>query len=212
VTSSTTLPVANVTAEQVAGWLDAGATVILPTETVYGLAVKAGVSASAERVFELKGRPSSFNLPVVIGDVAQLDSLGLDFNGTARALARRFWPGPLTIVMGFAADRPRPPWLDGRDEVAIRFPEPKLLRDVASAAGPLLMTSANRHGAGATNVASEAAESLNGQADYVVDGGTLSPVPSTIVNVRVSPAHVERMGAVTAEHLAEFIAQKKVVV
>jgi L-threonylcarbamoyladenylate synthase len=210
--TTTTVPVAHVTAEQVAGWLDAGATVILPTETVYGLAVKAGLDDSAQRVFELKGRPASFNLPVVIGDVAQLDALGLDFNETARALARRFWPGPLTIVMGFAVDQPRPSWLDGRGEVAIRFPEPQLLRDVASTAGPLLMTSANRHGAGATNVAREAAESLDGHADYVVDGGTLSPVPSTIVNVRVSPARVERMGAVTAEDLAEFITQKKVVV
>jgi L-threonylcarbamoyladenylate synthase len=212
VTSSSTWPIAGVTAAQIAGWLRSSATVILPTETVYGLAVQAGDPAAAGRVFELKGRPAEFNLPVVIGNVAQLDALGLDFNETARALAAQFWPGPLTIVMGFAADRARPSWLAGREEVAIRFPEPKLLRDIAIAAGPLLMTSSNRHGAGATHIAREAADNLNGYADYVVDGGTLSPIPSTIINARVSPARIERVGAVTAADLAEFIERKQIVV
>jgi L-threonylcarbamoyladenylate synthase len=200
-----------VTPREIADRLLSGAAIILPTETVYGLAVRAGDAASAQRVFNLKGRPSLLNLPIVIGDVAQLDALGLDFNETARALAAKFWPGPLTIVMGFDPNRPRPSWLEGRAEVAIRFPEPRLLRDVALAAGPFLMTSANRHGTGAKHVAREAAESLNGHADVVVDGGTLSPIPSTIINARTMPARVERWGAVTESDLADFFERGQIV-
>jgi len=192
-------------AELIAAWLAEGAVVIVPTETVYGLAIKPGVASSAQRVYDLKARPRDFNLPVVIGAVEQLASLGVDFNDVARRLAGRFWPGPLTLAMGYRPDTPRPSWLAGRIEVAVRFPDMKLLRDVAVAGGPFLLTSANAHGTGAKNVAREAVDSLHGDVDYVIDGGTLSPTPSTIVNVRLSPAVIERMGAVTEADLEEFI-------
>lgn len=201
-----------VDARQIAGWLDAGATVILPTETVYGLAVKAGHTAAAQRVFELKGRPADVSLPVMVGAMAQASGLGVHFNDTARVLAERFWPGPLTIVFGFRDAGARPSWLADRTEVAVRFPALELLRNVALAAGPILVTSANAHGAGAKMVAREAADSLRGDADFVVDGGTLTPTPSTIINTRRSPAVVERMGAVTAADLREFIEDGRVIV
>ena len=198
-----TVAASEASADAIARWLAAGKTVILPTETVYGLAIHPG--SSTQRVYELKGRPSELNLPVVIGDVDQLAHLGVDFNAAAQALARTFWPGPLTLVMGFRSDQSRPLWLEGRDEVAIRFPDFALLRRVAAAGGPFLLTSANAHGTGAKNVAAEAAESLLGDVDYIVDGGTLSPTPSTIINVRVAPARIERMGAVSKDDLEEFI-------
>lgn len=202
---SVTVSVDQVSAGEVAGWLADGAVVIVPTETVYGLAIRPGNGASAQRVFELKARPHDFNLPVVIGAVEQLETLGVDFNDLSRRLARQFWPGPLTLVMGFREEMERPPWLAGRVEVAIRFPDFPLLREVAVEGGPILLTSANAHGTGAKRVAREAVESLRGPVDYVVDGGTLSPTPSTIINVRLSPAVIERVGAVTAADLQEFI-------
>jgi L-threonylcarbamoyladenylate synthase len=202
-----TIAATDVEGAEIAEWLAGGSVVILPTETVYGLAIKPGDVAAAQRVFELKARPRDFNLPVVIGRTDQLADLGVDFNETARALAERFWPGPLTLAMGFRADAERPEWLAGRIEVAIRFPDMKLLRDVAIAGGPILLTSANAHGTGAKQVASEAVDSLHGAVDYVVDGGTLSPTPSTIVNVRLAPAVIERVGALTTDDLKEFIEQ-----
>ena len=185
--------------------------VIVPTETVYGLAIKPGDAAVAQRLYELKARPRDFNLPVVIGATDQLAPLGVDFNGVAAKLAERFWPGPLTIVMGFRGDAPRASWLTGRIEVAIRFPDLRLLRDVALAGGPFLLTSANAHGTGAKRVASEAVESLRGDVDYVVDGGVLTPTPSTIINVRLAPAVIERLGAVTESDLRDFLARGEVV-
>ncbi|HYI12986.1 MAG TPA: L-threonylcarbamoyladenylate synthase [Thermoanaerobaculia bacterium] len=209
--SAVTVAAETVTAVEVAGWLRRGAVAIVPTETVYGLAIQPGNPDSAQRVFELKARPRDFNLPVVIGALEQLAQLGVDYNATARHLARRFWPGPLTLVMGFRQDVERPSWLTGRIEVAIRFPDMQLLRDVALSAGPILLTSANAHGTGAKMVAREAVESLRGAVDYVIDGGVLTPTPSTIVNVRLSPAVIERTGAVTEADLEEFIASGDVV-
>jgi L-threonylcarbamoyladenylate synthase len=205
VTSCITISVDEVRAEQIAGWLAAGAVVILPTETVYGLAIQAGNASSTQRIFGLKARPHDFNLPVVIGAIEQLATLGVDYNDTARRLAERFWPGPLTLVTGFRPNAARPEWLSGRIEVALRFPDMKLLRDVALKAGPILLTSANAHGSGPKRIAREAVESLRGDVDYVIDGGTLSSTPSTIVNVRHTPAIIERTGALSEHDLQEFI-------
>lgn len=196
---------ADAKADDVAEWLARGAVVIVPTETVYGLAIKPGIAASAQRVYELKARPRDFNLPVVIGAVEQLEQLGVDFNDVAQRLAKKFWPGPLTLAMGYRDDALRPAWLAGRIEVAVRFPDFPLLREVARIGGPFLLTSANAHGTGAKNVAKEAVDSLHGEVDYVIDGGTLSPTPSTIVNVRLVPPVIERVGALSEAELADYV-------
>ena len=190
---------------EIAAILARGGTVVLPTETVYGLAVAADDPAGVQRVFTLKGRPPRMNLPIVVGSVDQIERLGFEITPVARRLADRFWPGPLTIVMGFRPDGPRPAWLDGREEAAIRFPDPSLLREIALEGGPFLMTSANKHGDGPHRIARSAARSLSGPVDLVVDAGELSPVPSTIVNVRQSPPLVERSGAISVAELDEVL-------
>lgn len=195
----------DVPAAEIARWLMAGAVIIVPTETVYGLAIMPGNAASARRLFELKARPAELNLPVVIGAIDQLAGLGVDFDDRAKRLADQFWPGPLTLVLGFRQDQARPEWLAGREEVAIRFPAMRLLREVALAAGPLLLTSANAHGTGPKQIASEAADSLQGAVDYIVDGGLLSQTPSTIVNLRHTQARIERVGAVSVAELEKFL-------
>ncbi|MCP4657424.1 MAG: threonylcarbamoyl-AMP synthase [bacterium] len=207
-----TVRASEVSGREIASWLAAGAVVVLPTETVYGLAVQPGMPSGLQRVFELKGRPKELNLPVMIGATHQLNRLGVDYSQTARRLAGKFWPGPLTIVMGFAPDSSRPAWLAGRVEVAIRLPGLKLLREVAETAGAILVTSANGHGAGPKRVASEAVDSLHGAVDVIVDGGTLSPLPSTIINTRVSPPRIERLGVIAAAEIAELIGETSLAV
>ncbi|HEX2254160.1 MAG TPA: L-threonylcarbamoyladenylate synthase [Thermoanaerobaculia bacterium] len=199
------MPVTTVSAEEVAGWLRAGKVVVVPTETVYGLAVRAGDPEGLRRVFALKDRPAEVNLPVLIGHPDQLAGLGVDFDPVARALAERFWPGPLTLVMGFEAAAERPAWLAGRVEVAVRLPDLELLRRVAELAGPLLLTSANRHGTGPKTSVAEAVASLAGEVDAAVDAGVLSSVPSTIVNTRRVPPVVERVGSLASEEVRRAI-------
>ncbi len=197
-------PLDSVTPAEVADWLSKGATVVIPTETVYGLAVKPDRPESVERVYALKGRPSDFNLPVVIGTFTQLQELGVDVNPSARMFSEAFWPGPLTLVIGFGAGK-RPHWLDGRIEVAIRMPALPILLDTAVLGGPYLLTSANAHGTGAKRLAHEAAASLHDFADYVVDGGQTASTPSTIINTRYSPARVERVGEIGVSALRPFL-------
>lgn len=201
------VPASRISSQEIADKLAAGAVIVLPTETVYGLAVRPDRPAAIERVFELKGRPQTMNLPVIIGAVGQLETLGVDYDPAARRLTHRFWPGPLTIVMGFDPRSPRPAWLEGRAEVAIRLPGHELLRQVALAAGPILVTSANSHGAGPQREAAEAVRSLLGSADLVVDGGTLTPTPSTIVNTRLSPPKIERLGAISATEISDALGE-----
>ncbi len=192
--------------------LAAGEVAVLPTETVYGLGIVPGQVKPLTRVFELKGRPPDLNLPVLISGLSQLEELGVDFNSTARQLAQRFWPGPLTIVMGFTESKRRPDWLKDRIEVAIRFPAFEFLVRIANTTGPLLLTSANAHGEGAKDTVHDALHSLLGEPDFAVDAGTLARIPSTIINTRRAPAVLERTGAITATDLDSFIRAKTLTV
>ena len=193
------------TPNEIARRLEAGHTGVLPTETVYGIAALPTRPDAVQQVYALKGRPAGMNLPAIVGSTRQLAELGVEVDPVAQRLIDAFWPGPLTLIFGFPEDGPRAPWLAGREEVAIRLPGHALLRQVAAAAGPFLLTSANRHGVPTALIADEASRSMNGQADFVVDGGELTPVPSTIVNTRVQPYRIERPGAIDADAIRRAV-------
>ncbi|MDA8039511.1 MAG: L-threonylcarbamoyladenylate synthase [Actinomycetota bacterium] len=189
-----------------AGCLERGGIALVPTDTVYGLAVRPGDPAALERVFRAKARPLERDLPVLAANLEQVESLGVDFNETARRLAGRFWPGALTIAFGFAAGpavkrADRPGWLAERLEVAVRLPDLAFLRSLISRTGVLLVTSANTHGEPTPASARGAAAALLEPVDVVVDGGLLSAQPSTLVNVRTDPPAIERLGALSLDAL-----------
>lgn len=186
--------------------LESGGVALVPTDTVYGLAVRPGDPVALERVFRAKARPLEHNLPVLAASLEQVERLGVDFNETARRLARRFWPGALTIAFGFAAGSgeeraARPGWLTGRLEVAVRIPDLAFLGSLILRTGVLLVTSANAHGAPTPTSATEAAASLLEPVDVVVEGGLLSAQPSTLVNVHSDPPTIERLGRLSLEAL-----------
>lgn len=162
--------------------LRAGGAVVLPTDTVYGLAALPG---HEDRLYALKDRPEQVPIAVLVADAEQAATLGR-FGPLARRLAERFWPGPLTLVV----ER-----LDGAGTVGIRCPDHNLLRAVALEVGPVPTTSANRHGVATPATAAEAAASLAGTPDLVVDGGPCEGVASTVVDVTGSELRVLREGA-----------------
>ena len=141
------------------------------------------------------------HLPVLAASVTQVHALGVRFTHGADALARTWWPGPLTMAFGFDPAEVRPAWLEGRDEVAVRIPDHEFLRAVLDDTGVLLVTSANTHGAPTPLTAEDATGSLPGVIDLVVDGGRLSDVPSTLVNVRR-----EHGGGAPGRHSPEQVA------
>jgi L-threonylcarbamoyladenylate synthase len=186
--------------------LSAGGVVVLPTDTVYGLAARPTDPAAIETVFRAKDRPEGMHLPVLAASVAQVRTLGVAFSPAAVALARAFWPGPLTLAFGFDDGTPRPTWLAGRDEVAVRIPGHEFLRSLLQRTGMLLVTSANPHGTPTPLTAADVAGSLGPDVGLVVDGGTLTSVPSTLVNVRGDDPVVEREGAIAVSDVTAAVA------
>ena len=183
--------------ERVADVLRSGGVAVIPTDTVYGLAAAADRAEAVHRLFELKGRDSSVPVAVLCADAAQ----GLALAGpsaSARRLADRHWPGPLTIV---APRRPDLGWALGEpaQTIGLRCPDHDLVRAVAARIGPLATTSANRHGVPTPATAGEAATTLTGPVDLVVDGGALEGTPSTVVDCTGDDPRILRQGPIVIE-------------
>jgi L-threonylcarbamoyladenylate synthase len=183
-----------------------GGVIVVPTDTVYGLAARPDDGTAVAAVYRAKGRPEGMHLPVLAASLDQVRALGVEFGGAAERLAALWWPGPLTLAFGFAGGPERPAWLNGRDEVAVRVPDHDFLRAVLTWTGVLVVTSANLHGEPTPRTASDAAAVLGTSVDLIVDGGRLAEVPSTLVNVRGAAAVVEREGAISRGEVATALA------
>lgn len=175
--------------------LRGGGVVVLPTETVYGLAGLAADATATATLFERKGRGADVPVAVLCADAAQALSLADHPSEQARALAAEHWPGPLTMVL---RRRPDLGWALGEPDatIGVRCPDHELVRAVAARVGPLATTSANRHGHPTPPSAIEAAEQLLGPVALVVDGGPRSGTPSTVVDLTGELAVVLRQGGV----------------
>ncbi len=188
-----------------AACLDGGGTLLLPTDTVLGLAARADRPAAVARIFALKDRPAEKNLPVMVADAAQLTAIGALVDDTvARLIASPFCPGPLTIALALDPAR-APDWLAGRDELAFRIPDDALLLALIARTGPLTVTSANRSGQPTPAGTEGALAQLTGAPDMVIAGRARGTTPSTLVNCRHSPARIERQGALSPADLAPYM-------
>ncbi len=182
-----------------------GRLVVMPTDTVYGLAADAFEPDAVARLLEAKGRGREMPPPVLISAVATVDALAIGLPEYARALIEEFWPGPLTIV---ARQQSSLKWDLGetRGTVAVRMPDHELALDILERTGPLAVSSANTTGRPPATTAEEALEMLGESVGVVVDGGpTPGVVPSTIVAVTGTRPKVLREGALTRERLDEVL-------
>jgi L-threonylcarbamoyladenylate synthase len=193
-------------ARAAAAVLRAGGLVVVPTDTVYGLAARPDDADAVQTVFRAKDRPEGMHLPVLAASVAQVRDLGVAFTPAADVLAERWWPGPLTLALGFSPGPGRPSWLEGREEVAVRVPDHDFLRSLLAQSGVLVVTSANRHGAPTPSAADDVVAGLGDTVDLVIDGGRLTDLPSTLINVRCPEPVVEREGAISRAAVAAALA------
>ena len=191
--------------DEIVECLGRGGVVLLPTDTVYGLAVSPNFDESIDRLFALKRRPRNVNLPIMVSSDAVLAPLGFDISVSARrVLQSPLIPGSLTLALGFRSDY-RTPWLEGRDEAAVRIPNDERLLAVLRKAGPLLVTSANAHSAGTPDNVPEILSQLDGAPDLSIDGGILRTTASTLVNCRVDPPVIERVGVVPEAEIKKYL-------
>jgi len=192
--------------EEAAQLLEAGEVVAIPTETVYGLAANALDADACLRVFEVKERPAFDPLIVHVADAARLGEVVAEVPAPAAALARAFWPGPLTLVL---RKRERVPDVvtSGLDTVAVRQPSHPLAHALLERlAFPLAAPSANLFGRVSPTTAAHVLEQLGERIPYVLDGGPCAVgVESTIVGWEEGRCVVYRPGGVALEALEEVV-------
>lgn len=181
-----------------------GGVVLVPTDTVYGLAVHPEQTDAIERLFLLKGRPRSTNLPIMVAELEDLAQLGVIITAEATRLIEEFCPGPITLALGVDGAR-RPAWLAGRVEVAVRIPADDIMRAVLDECGPLLVTSANLHGNATPETAPEVVAQLSEPPDLVIDDGVRKVVPSTLVNCNLPVPTIERVGVLDVSQIQEVL-------
>ena len=179
--------------------LTGGGTVVMPTDTVYGVAALASDADAVARLFALKDRSTSSPLAVLVA--TELQGLGLvdvsvDLESVVRKLVTTWWPGALTLVL------PRRKSIAGWDlggdpaTIGVRCPSSPVVRAVAAMIGPLAVTSANRSGQPTPTSAGQAAEGLAGSVSLVIDAGACTEPASTVLDLTRRPAVLLRVGSI----------------
>ena len=185
--------------------LQRGDLVVLPTDTVYGIAADAFSPAAVDRLLAAKGRGRDMPVPVLVGDARGLSGLAADVTDQMRELVEAHWPGPLTIIVPAAASLA---WDLGetRGTVAVRMPQHPVALDVLSSTGPLAVSSANRTGRPPPVTAAEAERQLGvSVAVYLEAGSSGEAVASTIVDLTGERPQVRRVGALPVEVLLQVL-------
>ncbi|GGO77178.1 L-threonylcarbamoyladenylate synthase [Nocardioides deserti] len=182
-----------------------GELVVLPTDTVYGIAADAFDPAAVRDLLDAKGRGRDMPPPVLVSSPSTLDALAVRVPGYARALVERFWPGPLTVV---CHQQTSLQWDlgDTRGTVAVRMPDHPVALEVLERTGPLAVSSANLSGMPAATDAEQAEEMLGDEVAVLVDAGA-SPggEASTIVDCTGDQGRILRRGALSLEQLNEVL-------
>ncbi len=192
--------------ERAAELLRAGRLVAFPTETVYGLGANALDPEAVQRIFEAKGRPLSSPLIVHVDSIGMARELALQWPDAAEKLARRFWPGPLTIVL------PKQPTVPdivtaGLPSVGIRIPaHPVALALLQAAKIPLAAPSANRFMQLSPTTAEHVRSSLGDAVDMILDGGPCSiGIESTVISFAGSLPKILRPGMISRPDIEALI-------
>lgn len=182
-----------------------GELVAIPTETVYGLAADALNESAVRKIFLAKGRPQDNPLIVHISSMKMLPPLVREIPDVAKALAERFWGGPLTMIFP-KSDRIPSVTSGGLDTVAVRMPASEAAREIIRKCGfPLAAPSANLSGKPSPTTARHVFEDMNGRIPLIIDGGECAVgVESTVICFKGDKIHILRPGGITAEMLSEF--------
>ena len=194
--------------EEAAAILRAGGLVAMPTETVYGLAARALDARALAKIFEANGRPATHPLIAHVADARGAAALARDWPAHAAALASRFFPGPLTLVVS-RADHVPLELTGGGATVAVRSPDHAVARALLAAVGePLAAPSANRYQSPSPTSAAHVVRSLGERVDLVLDAGvTQHGIESTVVDLTSSPPRLLRPGALSVLELRTVLAE-----
>lgn len=188
--------------------LNNGGLVVIPTETVYGLAADTYNVEAVRNIFKAKGRPQDNPLIVHISGLEMLKDLCCNIPQAAYKLAEKYWPGPLTMVLP-KSDKVPSEISAGLATVAVRFPKNPVARAIiAQANTPLAAPSANLSGSPSPTTAEHCIKDLEGRVDAIVlSGDSEVGLESTVVSLCENPPRLLRPGAVTVEQLSEVLGE-----
>ena len=174
--------------------------VAFPTDTIYGIAADAFSTIGISKIYQVKQRPKDKALPVLIGDLKQLDSLILPISEKANRIATAFWPGPLTLIM---LKGPKIPLdLTPYPTIGIRMPNLAFTLQLLRETGPLATTSANLSGGLNPTTVQDVIEQIDGQIDLILDGGpTPGSTASTVLDVTGPEIKILRQGPIRLEDI-----------
>ena len=185
--------------------LQSSGIIAFPTDTVYGLGTLAFNQNAIESIYTAKNRPIEKAIPILIGDLSDLDKITVDIPNMALRFAARFWPGPLTCIV--PKKHTLPLAVSATPTVAVRIPDHPDARALLRATGPMAVTSANISGQPSPATAQEVYDQLNGRIPLILDGGTTpGGIPSTLVDCTGEKPVILREGPIT---LAELLAALK---
>jgi L-threonylcarbamoyladenylate synthase len=185
--------------------LTSGELVVFPTDTVYGLGALAFNEQAVSRISDVKGRVGEKAIPILIGDMNQLDSIASGFSSLCEKLAKRFWPGPLTIVL------PRHPSIPDAvtplPTIGVRIPNFLPTLELLKLTGPLAVSSANITSMGSSSTARGVQAQLDGKVPLILDGGvTPGGTPSTVVDCSQGRPVILREGPISFEQILNALA------
>lgn len=191
---------------KIAEVLQKGGIIVYPTETFYGLGVTCYRKEAIQRIYRLKRRDYAKPLSLVISDRTMMEELAIDIPPVFRALAREFWPGPLTMILKASSQLPQE-LLSSEASVGIRMPALSWLRELIKETGfPITATSANLSGQREISEPDEVIKTFRGKVDLIADGGkTPGTLPSTVIDLTSGIPQIVREGAVPVSKLKGFL-------
>jgi L-threonylcarbamoyladenylate synthase len=184
--------------------LTGGGLVAFPTDTVYGLGALAFDANAVSKIYLAKGRGQEKAIPILVSDLDQIYRVSSSVNEFAIKLGKKFWPGPLTIVV------PRhstiPDVVSPLPTVGVRIPNLNVTRELLRLTGPLAVTSANMSGQTSPSTAKGVNAQLNGRIPLILDGGvTPGGIPSTVVDCTGEEPVIVREGPISLEEILSAI-------
>lgn len=191
--------------------LGLGEVVVIPTDTVYGIAADAFKPSAVQALLDAKGRTRQSPPPVLVGSVATIDALASEVPDIIRELFAKHSPGPLTVIL---PAQPSLNWDLGETHgtVALRVPDHPLTLELLQSTGPLAVSSANKHGEPAPSNAADAVAQLGEDVKIFLDAGEVGGEPSTILDAtgltvrdQPVPARIVRQGALSRVAIAEVL-------
>lgn len=185
---------------QAADVVENGGVVAFPTDTVYGIGVSAFNKKAIDKIYDVKGRSHLKAIPILVGDVSDLEQITPQLPLTIKLIIDRFWPGALTLVLPSIPGLPDN--LSTTNTIGLRQPDHDQVRNLIQLTGPLAVTSANLSGEASALTADEVQQQLAGRIDLILDGGAVpGGQASTVLDCSGDELKILRAGPISFESI-----------